>query len=156
MCGILGVYSKNKSIDNSVINSAVKSLSHRGPDGSGYNLIEKNNGFLLIGHTRLAIIDVSDSGHQPMSTDNGRYFITYNGEIYNYKELAEKYNITLTTGSDCEIIIHLSNILPINEYIKLLDGVFSFVLYAFFYFFLISAWAAASLAIGTLYGEHET
>ena len=44
MCGILGVYSKNKLIDNSVINTAVKSLSHRGPDGSGYDLIEKKAG----------------------------------------------------------------------------------------------------------------
>ena len=52
-----------------------------------------------------------------------------NGEIYNYKELAVKYNIELVTDSDCEIIVHLANIMPISEFINELDGVFSFVLY---------------------------
>ena len=59
----------------------------------------------------------------------GNKVLMCNGEIYNYKELAEKYSFNLTTGSDCEIIIHLSSIMPVKDYIRLLDGVFSFVLY---------------------------
>ena len=70
---------------------------------------------------------LNEKGNQPMEI--GNKILMCNGEIYNYKEIAEKYNFNLITGSDCEIIIHLSNILPISKYIHMLDGVFSFIIY---------------------------
>jgi asparagine synthase (glutamine-hydrolysing) len=104
-------------------------ISHRGPDSSVEKVftdleVEKNFYFLF---HRLAINGLNEIGNQPMELNNK--ILMCNGEIYNYKELAKKYNITLKTGSDCEIILHLSMILPINSYIHMLDGVFSFVLY---------------------------
>ena len=97
-------------------------IKHRGPDSTVEKTINDNGKTIYFQFHRLAINGLTESGNQPMEI--GNKVLMCNGEIYNYKELAEKYSFNLTTGSDCEIIIHLSNILPINEYIKLLDGVF--------------------------------
>ena len=127
MCGIF-LHLSDDSIDVPKLREYGDKISHRGPDSSVEKVFtapgEKNFYFLF---HRLAINGLNERGNQPMEIDN--QILMCNGEIYNYKELAEKYNITLTTGSDCEIIIHLSRILPINTYIHMLDGVFSFVLY---------------------------
>ena len=85
MCGILGVISRDNFSD-SEITKMLDAMNHRGPDGRGiqnFGRIGKN--FLTLGHVRLAILDLSDRGHQPMEYDS-RYSITFNGEIYNYKE----------------------------------------------------------------------
>ena len=71
--------------------AALDKLYHRGPDGEGIYRAEVEGGALTLAHRRLAIIDLSDSGLQPMKSDDERYVITYNGEIYNFKELREKY-----------------------------------------------------------------
>ncbi len=125
MCGIF-LHLSEDTIDVENIRKYGDKISHRGPDSTVEKVLhcEKNIYFLF---HRLAINGLNELGNQPMEMDNK--VLMCNGEIYNYKELAEQYNITLTTGSDCEIILHLSKILPINEYIRLLDGVFSFVLY---------------------------
>ena len=85
MCGINGLIFKNSSVDEKKILSMNELISHRGPDQSGY--IKHNN--LLLGHTRLSILDTSKKGFQPMTAD-GRFWIIYNGEIYNYKVLKEE------------------------------------------------------------------
>ena len=85
MCGISGIVFKKNNVDNNKIISMNEILSHRGPDHSGY-LRHKN---LLLGHTRLSIIDLSSKGTLPMSND-GRFWIIYNGEIYNYLDLKEE------------------------------------------------------------------
>ena len=76
MCGISGIVFKKNNVDTSKIIGMNEILSHRGPDHSGY--LKHNN--LLLGHTRLSIIDLSSKGAQPMSND-GRYWIIYNGEV---------------------------------------------------------------------------
>ncbi|MCA6470729.1 MAG: asparagine synthase (glutamine-hydrolyzing) [Chitinophagaceae bacterium] len=104
MCGITGIITKNGlPCDEKLLHKVNDSIKHRGPDGDGF-YIYKNLGF---GHRRLAIIDLTDSGKQPMEL-NDRYFITYNGEIYNYIELKSelvKAGITFKTVTDTEVIL---------------------------------------------------
>lgn len=83
-------------------------LVHRGPDGQG-EFYDDTAG-LGFAHTRLAILDLSEAGHQPMSTRDGRYTIVYNGEIYNFRELRvdlEKSGATFVSDSDTEVILEL-------------------------------------------------
>ena len=97
MCGIFGHFSTDFACDRVAIKgrllAAQASLHHRGPDDHGlesFSISQGNNlppFELTFGHTRLSIIDLSSSGHQPMHSGDGRYVIVYNGEIYNYKEL---------------------------------------------------------------------
>ena len=98
MCGITGIINRNNhEVDAAVLDVMTDTLQHRGPDGRG-TWIDGPVGF---GHTRLAIIDLSEDGHQPMFSDDGRYVITYNGEVYNYIELRqelEKDGVTLING----------------------------------------------------------
>jgi asparagine synthase (glutamine-hydrolysing) len=104
MCGITGVINKNNvPCDEKLLVKVNESIAHRGPDGDGY-FVYKNLGF---GHRRLAIIDLSDSGKQPMVLEN-RYIITYNGEIFNYIEIKlelAKEGVIFSTDSDTEVIL---------------------------------------------------
>ncbi len=81
MCGILGVV---PAAEEATFSRALDTLTHRGPDGLGIWNDDYNR--ITLGHRRLAILDLSENGKQPMSWNN-RYIITYNGEIYNYIEL---------------------------------------------------------------------
>ena len=125
MCGIFLHLSEDVDVEN--VREYGGKIKHRGPDSTVEKTIREEGKTLYFQFHRLAINGLTESGNQPMVI--GNKVLMCNGEIYNYKELAEKYNFNLITGSDCEIIIHLSNIMPINNYIRLLDGVFSFVLY---------------------------
>ena len=84
MCGIIGIIYKNKTPNISEILQMNNSIKHRGPDDSGVLNFEN----VSLGHVRLSIQDLSDKGKQPMSNDE-RYWIIYNGEIYNFKEIRE-------------------------------------------------------------------
>lgn len=102
MCGIAGIISKG-SIDKNSIEQMTSCVSHRGPDGYGYYLDDR----FALGHRRLAILDLSDAGHQPMEYMQ-RYIITYNGEIYNYIEIRkelEKEGYTFQSKTDTEVIM---------------------------------------------------
>ena len=95
MCGICGVFSFNDSIvAHSQLKLMADSLAHRGPDGEGFWI--HHNAFIGFGHRRLSIIDLSDAGKQPMHFADGRYTITFNGEIYNHLELRAELE-----GMDC-------------------------------------------------------
>ena len=96
MCGISGLVSVNKINLEQRISAMNNSISHRGPDSGGI-YIDKN---IALGHRRLSIIDVRNISNQPMHSENKRYVIVFNGEIYNFKEIKRKlkYNfITLRT-----------------------------------------------------------
>ena len=82
-------------------------MVHRGPDGGSTILLDSNNVKIGLGHRRLAIIDLTDHGKQPMQFQH--LWITFNGEIYNYKELYEQLPTPYSplTGSDCEVVIPL-------------------------------------------------
>lgn len=107
MCGITGYWARSgRPLSADEFAGFNDSLAHRGPDGSGVELFPED--CLWLGHRRLAIIDVSARGYQPMSYADGRYWLTYNGEIYNYLELREQLRQLghrFTTESDSEVVL---------------------------------------------------
>jgi len=109
MCGIAGFLSTSSSGRLEVLLQRMqKSLEHRGPDGQGiYISTDCKAGFA---HTRLSILDLSSAGHQPMSTAEGRYWITFNGEIYNFQELRSQLQTQgeqFYSQTDTEVILKL-------------------------------------------------
>ena len=103
MCGIFGMISAGISKANTDTVPILKALVHRGPDANGVAILEG----CLLAHTRLSIIDL-DAGSQPMTSIDGRYTITYNGEIYNFRILKndlERLGYRFRTSSDTEVIL---------------------------------------------------
>src|ERR1700691_4442432 len=91
MCGIAGIYAYREPappVDEHELLRIREAMIHRGPDGEGLWISHDRRGGLA--HRRLSIIDLSDAGAQPMATADGRYRITFNGEIYNYRELKKE------------------------------------------------------------------
>ncbi|MEW6264280.1 MAG: asparagine synthase (glutamine-hydrolyzing) [Thermodesulfobacteriota bacterium] len=108
MCGIVGLWNlTGEPIEPSQLDRFTDALAHRGPDGRG-TYIDPAEGSLGLGHRRLAILDLSFSGRQPMSYAGGRYWITYNGEVYNFLELREELaglGHRFASESDTEVIL---------------------------------------------------
>ena len=107
MCGIFGEFGSPQSSTNADIYSGLLNvLEHRGPDDYG---LERGNNWML-GFRRLAILDLSPAGHQPMCTPDGRHWLVFNGEIYNYLELRralEHDGVTFRSESDTEVLLQL-------------------------------------------------
>lgn len=105
MCGIAGTLNFNRQpIAHNQIKAMTDSLIHRGPDGEGQYVDE----FVGLGHRRLAIIDLSPAGHQPMQTQDGRYTISYNGEVYNFQEIRielEALGYHFHSNTDTEVVL---------------------------------------------------
>src|SRR3954471_11723817 len=105
MCGIAGIMRWNVKVpERAEIERMTAAHAHRGPDGVGF-LVRDN---VALGHRRLAIIDPA-LGHQPMSNEDGSLWLTYNGEMYNYRELKEELRRAgheFVTNSDTEVVIH--------------------------------------------------
>jgi asparagine synthase (glutamine-hydrolysing) len=132
MCGIFGqikkiesTLSKNKKQKNDIFQRAIQ-CQHRGPDCTKDLFLTYKDYDLYFVFHRLAINGLDEISNQPMTIDN--ITLLCNGEIYNYKQLAQEYNIQLQTNSDCEIILHLYSLMGI-QCIELLDGVFTFLLF---------------------------
>src|ERR1035437_1137873 len=104
MCGISGIIDYNgKENNRSVVELMLRSISYRGPDECGIY----HSPFATLGNVRLSIIDI-EGGQQPLSDLSGRFWIVFNGEIFNYKELREdleKKGNTFKTNSDTEVQI---------------------------------------------------
>ena len=105
MCGIAGVAVRDPRVTLSAlerINRALAALRHRGPDSDG----RCANAGVILGHARLSILDLSDAGRQPMETADSQYAIAYNGECYNFREVARELCIDgLRSGSDTEVVL---------------------------------------------------
>lgn len=126
MCGIFGLLLNNsESVDYENIKKYFKYGEKRGPENS---IIDYINEDIIFGFHRLAINGLDEISNQPIRDKNNKYVLICNGEIYNYKELYQKFNFDSITNSDCEIIIYLYDLLGLN-FINFLDGVFSFILY---------------------------
>ncbi len=128
MCGIIGeIDLKGRPVESTRTEAGLARLLHRGPD---YHTTS-NLGTACFGHARLSILDISENSHQPMFDPSGRYCLVFNGEIYNYKELAkqvEAADITLKTSSDTEVLLHLL-ILQGKDALRLCNGFFAFCFY---------------------------
>lgn len=107
MCGIVGFISRaNFGLLQGTLREAVSSLSHRGPDDSGLFFDESSG--VGLGHQRLSVIDLSDAGRQPMSSQDGRVYIVYNGEVYNFEEIRKAligHGHQFKSSSDTEVIL---------------------------------------------------
>jgi asparagine synthase (glutamine-hydrolysing) len=122
MCGIAGVVGKSGGLSRDVAKGLAREVRHRGPDDQGFLVwgdgkgprlskepLDALDGQVVFAHQRLSIIDLSAAGWQPMGTSGGRYFIVFNGEIYNYVELRqelEKLGWAFRSQSDTEVLLH--------------------------------------------------
>jgi asparagine synthase (glutamine-hydrolysing) len=131
MCGIAGILTEHGDRINlgTLIQRMQMALQHRGPDDQGIYIAQSLQ--VAIAHTRLSILDLSPAGHQPMSTADGRYWITFNGEIYNFRELR---NILISQGeqfhsqTDTEVILKLYRQYGANC-VNHLRGMFAFAIW---------------------------
>lgn len=128
MCGIAGIVNEaERSVDPGLLERMVLSLRHRGPDDKGIHL----DGPVGLGFCRLAILDLSPAGHQPMQSADGNLWIVFNGEIYNYLELRkglEAMGFAFRGGSDTEVLLALYQ----HKGARCLDeinGMFAFAIY---------------------------
>ena len=107
----------------------VEGLKHRGPDGFGVEVFGgQEESIAMIMHRRLSILGLGDQGKQPMCSLDGRYWISFNGEIYNYLELASEFGLTINTGTDTEVLLQLWSLKGV-DCIALLDGFFAFAIW---------------------------
>ena len=133
MCGICGYVTKAPLGDISVIQAMNAAIIHRGPDDSGISY-NPNEGIVL-GHRRLAIVDLTPSGHQPMSSSSKRFEIVFNGEIYNYKELRYQLNNVKFENSswhgcsDTEVLLACIDQWGITTALDKSIGMFAFALW---------------------------
>lgn len=145
MCGIL--FSSASQLSDAQFCNALNKMTYRGPDAVG----TARQGDLQFGHQRLSIIDLDARSNQPFVSSDKRYVIIFNGEIYNFQELAKRYNLLLRTTSDTEVLLalyQLRGISILNE----LNGMFTFVIADC----LTGEWVAARdrLGVKPLYHAH--
>ncbi|MFM2018355.1 MAG: hypothetical protein RL007_2011, partial [Bacteroidota bacterium] len=129
MCGITGIiaFSEEGKQHLPKIGDAVNALLHRGPDGNG----TYTNRNVALGHARLAIIDTTAAASQPFHSEDKRWTIVFNGEIFNYRELRsdlENSGIAFHTSSDTEVLLNLF-IRDGKEMLQKLNGFFAFAIY---------------------------
>jgi len=127
MCGIAGCII-DKKLPETIISNLLNLMKKRGPDAQKYKIFNFANKYLYLFHSRLSIIDVDSRSHQPFSI-NG-YHLIFNGEIYNYLEIKEKYldDVIFETDSDTEVLLQLYIKYP-NSFEDKLEGMWSLVIY---------------------------
>jgi asparagine synthase (glutamine-hydrolysing) len=129
MCGITGLIDYRKNTSEEVLQKMTKRLHHRGPDDKGIFYEQNNNAIVGLGQTRLSILDLSQNGHQPMFFKN--WVIVFNGEVYNYKEIAqelEKLGYSFISDTDTEVILKAFDCWGVKA-VKKFIGMFAFIIY---------------------------
>lgn len=128
MCGIAGILRFDGApVDEHVLEAMTGILYHRGPDDAGTHVMGRAG----LGHRRLAIQDLSDSGHQPMCNEDATIWLTFNGEIYNFVELRSELlakGHTFKSATDSEVILHLYEELG-DDCVDRLNGMFAFAIW---------------------------
>ena len=108
MCGIAGIIGPEPS-ETSALEAMLTALIHRGPDDGGMRVLSYGNQHVALGHRRLSIIDLSAAAHQPMSNEDGSLWLSFNGEIYNFRELRRQLEAkghVFGSRTDSEVIVH--------------------------------------------------
>lgn len=128
MCGIAGYYSIKNTFSEAELHEMTEAIAHRGPNAFGYF----THAHVGLGHRRLSIIDLSDNANQPMHSNDNRYVIVYNGEVYNYREIAAEIRqgiaFNFKTSSDTEIILEaFAKYGP--DFVHKLNGMFAIAIY---------------------------
>lgn len=150
MCGICGIVSRESKTEFEIIKKMNDAIAHRGPDDEGYLSynplsrkiretrsselssvsMNENDYSLYFGHRRLSVIDTSESGHQPFKDPSGKYYLLYNGEVYNYIELKKTISgndYKFTSHTDTEIVLY--NYIRYGEKcLEKFNGMWSFVI----------------------------
>ncbi len=124
MCGITGFLSFNNFFSEESLSCITRSVAHRGPDAEGLFY----DGTCGLGHRRLSILDLSQSANQPMESADSSCTIVFNGEVYNYREMAAALRIPLRTTSDTEVILELfarQGVASLSQF----NGMFAFAVY---------------------------
>ncbi len=121
MCGIVGVV--GAPVPGPDI---LDTLAHRGPDGRGHRVLQVGERAVFLGHTRLAILDLSPAGHQPMASRDGRWWITFNGEIYNHLELRRSLDGPFRGHSDTETLVEHLAAHGVEATVRALNGMYAF------------------------------
>ncbi|MBT6052784.1 MAG: asparagine synthase (glutamine-hydrolyzing) [Candidatus Scalindua sp.] len=128
MCGIAGILNFNgEPVSPVLLRRMTDVIAHRGPDGEGFYI----NKCVGLGHRRLAIIDPSPAGHQPMITEDERFVLTYNGEVYNFQELRlrlETLGYQFRSKTDTEVVLH-AYVEWGDECVKYFNGMFAFAIW---------------------------
>jgi asparagine synthase (glutamine-hydrolysing) len=133
MCGIAGIWDRSSGHSDTLgsrIRQMTGALAHRGPDGEGA-FIDLDTG-LALGHRRLAIIDLSEHGRQPMTSADGRWTISYNGEIYNYRDIRAELEVLghLFSGdSDTEVLLEACARWGVEQALSRMAGMFALALW---------------------------
>ena len=132
MCGI-GGWIEFQGVPAARMRSAgdlmADAMKHRGPNGYGVEVFGGDeNAIAVLMHRRLSILGLGDDGKQPMQSADGRYWISFNGEIYNFLELASEFGLTTKTGTDTEVLLQLWCLKGVDA-IALLDGFFAFAIW---------------------------
>ncbi len=132
MCGIAGVFLPGSAADyGDSMQRALFAMMRRGPNGRGIESVREQNTELLLGHTRLSIIDLSHGGRQPMRSSDGRFVLVFNGEIYNYRELRvdlERLGVDFRSQSDTEVLLQAWTVWG-EACLPKLTGMFAFAVY---------------------------
>ena len=127
MCGICGLW-RSTGGDSAELDAAVRAmsgtLSHRGPDGDGH--WSDGPAGIALGHRRLAIIDLSPTGYQPMASADGNFVLTYNGELYNRDDIARELAMPLRGTSDTEVLVEAIARFGIDGALARANGMFAF------------------------------
>jgi asparagine synthase (glutamine-hydrolysing) len=133
MCGICGIMSLGPDGGGprrELIARMTATLAHRGPNGSG----DWCDNRIALGHRRLSVIDLSEAGRQPMSNEDGSVQISYNGEVYNFRELKKQHSLAerghiFRSRTDTEVLIHLYETLGLEKMLPELNGMFAFAIW---------------------------
>jgi len=118
-------------LEGDVLDRMTGALSHRGPEGRGVKLMDAEGVRVGLGHTRLKVIDLSDSANQPMASDDGSIWLVFNGEIYNFKDLRaslEQRGHRFRTSSDTEVLLRLYEVQG-ERCVEALEGMFAFAIW---------------------------
>jgi asparagine synthase (glutamine-hydrolysing) len=133
MCGVTGFFLFNNAnnLSEDHLKKATNLIKHRGPDAKGYWSSAKDG--IYLGHRRLSILDLSTKGNQPMESNCRRYVISFNGEIYNFRELAlflkKRFGVKFKNGTDTTVLLELISKFGLQKSLSFTEGMFALALW---------------------------